>query len=247
MKASRLARPCHWNTLAPACDRKGYAGHFSGVLRYQERKECEQKAKQARAAPPQHGEVGGQTDRGKKQQQEWCLRGRVEGNAQLGRPLGQQCQDRKNQAADDRGGDTVTGQQRHLLSQQLSSPKPRRENQAAVRLHLDPLVKRFTGTRMPGTAWEFNLRLQRMLHEFQAVANLFRRIQIVLAEMPGSDLAFIAGKTDWIATTIPLMKDITSRAPAAICEVTPGGISRNLLINRDRPPFNDPECGGRWR
>ena len=37
------------------------------------------------------------------------------------------------------------------------------------------------------------------------------------------------------------MKDITSRAPAAICEVTPGGISRNLLINRDRPPFNDPE------
>jgi ABC-type transport system substrate-binding protein len=33
----------------------------------------------------------------------------------------------------------------------------------------------------------------------------------------------------------------TSRAPAAICEVTPGGISRNLLINRDRPPFNDPE------
>ena len=55
------------------------------------------------------------------------------------------------------------------------------------------------------------------------------------------ELAFIAGKTDWIATTIPLMKDITSRAPAAICEVTPGGISRNLLINRDRPPFNDPE------
>ena len=36
------------------------------------------------------------------------------------------------------------------------------------------------------------------------------------------------------------MKDITSLAPAAICEVTAGGISRNLLINRDSPPFNDP-------
>ena len=59
--------------------------------------------------------------------------------------------------------------------------------------------------------------------------------------MSTANLAFIAGKTDWTATTIPLMKDITSRASAAICEVTPGGISRNLLINRDKPPFNDPE------
>ena len=63
----------------------------------------------------------------------------------------------------------------------------------------------------------------------------------IIRDMSTANLAFIAGKTDWIATTIPLMKDITSRAPAAICEVTPGGISRNLLINRDRPPFNDPE------
>src|ERR1700719_690785 len=63
----------------------------------------------------------------------------------------------------------------------------------------------------------------------------------IIRDMSTANLAFIAGKTDWIATTIPLMKDITSRAPAAICEVTPGGISRNLMINRDRPPFNDPE------
>ena len=66
--------------------------------------------------------------------------------------------------------------------------------------------------------------------------------------MSTANLAFIAGKTDWIATTIPLMRDITSQAPAAICEVTPGGISRNLLSDfffktagrRYKPLF--PEC-----
>src|SRR5712675_1246522 len=63
----------------------------------------------------------------------------------------------------------------------------------------------------------------------------------IIRDRSTANLAFIAGKVDWIATTIPLMRDITSQAPAAICEVTPGGISRNLLINRDRPPFNDPE------
>jgi len=63
----------------------------------------------------------------------------------------------------------------------------------------------------------------------------------IIRDVSTANLAFIAGKTDWTATTIPLMRDITSQAPAAICEVTPGGISRNLLINRDRPPFNDPE------
>ena len=37
------------------------------------------------------------------------------------------------------------------------------------------------------------------------------------------------------------MKDVKSEAPEAICQVTPGGISRNLLINRDKPPFDNPE------
>src|SRR6202048_3396893 len=40
----------------------------------------------------------------------------------------------------------------------------------------------------------------------------------IIRDMSTAHLAFIVGKTDWIATTIPLMKDITSRAPAAICE-----------------------------
>jgi hypothetical protein len=30
--------------------------------------------------------------------------------------------------------------------------------------------------------------------------------------------------------------------PQAICELTPdGGINRNLIVNRDKPPFDSPD------
>ena len=54
-------------------------------------------------------------------------------------------------------------------------------------------------------------------------------------------LAFVAGKVDWLATTLPLSRDIKNQAPSAICEVTPGGISRNLIINRDASPFDNAD------
>jgi peptide/nickel transport system substrate-binding protein len=57
-------------------------------------------------------------------------------------------------------------------------------------------------------------------------------------------LAFIAGQFDMATPfnlTIPLMRDIQSQAPHAICELTPTNVSRNLIVNRDRPPFDDPE------
>jgi peptide/nickel transport system substrate-binding protein len=41
--------------------------------------------------------------------------------------------------------------------------------------------------------------------------------------------------------TIPLMKQIKDQAPQAICEVTPTNVNRTLIINRDKPPFNDPD------
>jgi len=56
-------------------------------------------------------------------------------------------------------------------------------------------------------------------------------------------LAFIAGKFDMTTPynlTIPLMRDIQSQAPQAICELTPTNVSRNLIVNRDKPPFDDP-------
>jgi peptide/nickel transport system substrate-binding protein len=57
-------------------------------------------------------------------------------------------------------------------------------------------------------------------------------------------LAFIAGEFDMtydIDVTIPLMKDVQSQAPTAICQLRPTGIYSNLLVNRDAAPFNDPK------
>ena len=63
----------------------------------------------------------------------------------------------------------------------------------------------------------------------------------IIRDVSTANLAFIAGKLDWIGTSIPLLKDIKSEAPGVVCEVTPGGISRNLIINRDAPPFDSAD------
>ena len=44
-----------------------------------------------------------------------------------------------------------------------------------------------------------------------------------------------------IDVTIPLMKDVQSQAPTAICQLRPTGVYSNLLVNRDAAPFNDPK------
>jgi peptide/nickel transport system substrate-binding protein len=57
-------------------------------------------------------------------------------------------------------------------------------------------------------------------------------------------LAFIAGQFDMTfpyEVTLQMIHDINSQAPKAICEVDPTMISFNLLVNRDNPPFNDPD------
>src|SRR5437016_2858004 len=57
-------------------------------------------------------------------------------------------------------------------------------------------------------------------------------------------LAFVAGNFDmtWpYDVAIPLLKDVQSQAPQAICETTPLNASRNLIINRKVPPFDNPE------
>jgi peptide/nickel transport system substrate-binding protein len=57
-------------------------------------------------------------------------------------------------------------------------------------------------------------------------------------------LAFIAGQFDMTTPynlTLPLMRDIKSQTPQAICEVTPTNVSRNLIVNRDKPPFDNPD------
>jgi peptide/nickel transport system substrate-binding protein len=54
-------------------------------------------------------------------------------------------------------------------------------------------------------------------------------------------LAFVTGKYDLIpGVSIPLLKDVKSQAPDAICEVVSANINRTLGINRDKPPFDNP-------
>ena len=57
-------------------------------------------------------------------------------------------------------------------------------------------------------------------------------------------LAFVAGEFDMTFTTdvtIPLLADVTSQAPKAICELVPTYVSTNLIINPKAAPFNDPQ------
>jgi peptide/nickel transport system substrate-binding protein len=66
----------------------------------------------------------------------------------------------------------------------------------------------------------------------------------IIADSSTSLLAFISGKFDMTfpyELTVPKYDDVRSQVPQAICELSPGRVNRHLLINRDRPPFNNPE------
>jgi peptide/nickel transport system substrate-binding protein len=57
-------------------------------------------------------------------------------------------------------------------------------------------------------------------------------------------LAFIAGQVDMTFTTEvspAILKDIRAQAPGAICEMQPTNTQTNLLVNRDKPPFDNAE------
>jgi peptide/nickel transport system substrate-binding protein len=43
---------------------------------------------------------------------------------------------------------------------------------------------------------------------------------------------------DW---NIPIVKDVTSQAANMMCGITPTNVSINLIVNRDSPPFDNPE------
>ena len=54
-------------------------------------------------------------------------------------------------------------------------------------------------------------------------------------------LSFVAGKFDLLQLSIPLLKDVRAQAPQAVCDVVMDNNSRDLLINRAHPPFDNPE------
>ena len=57
-------------------------------------------------------------------------------------------------------------------------------------------------------------------------------------------LALISGKFDTAfpySLTVPLLRDVKSQMPRAMCEMGPVGLNRNLIVNRDVPPFDNPD------
>jgi peptide/nickel transport system substrate-binding protein len=66
----------------------------------------------------------------------------------------------------------------------------------------------------------------------------------IIKDTATRNLAFIARKVDLYSPhniTIPILKDIKSQAPQAICEVAPTNVNRTLIINRDKPPFDNTD------
>ncbi len=57
-------------------------------------------------------------------------------------------------------------------------------------------------------------------------------------------LSFVSGKFDMTFptdVTIPLLKNIKADAPKALCTMRGTGVSRNLIVNKDAPPFDNPK------
>jgi peptide/nickel transport system substrate-binding protein len=57
-------------------------------------------------------------------------------------------------------------------------------------------------------------------------------------------LAFAAGKFDRYAQgimSVPLMKQLKEQEPTAECTTVPWNVPRQLLVNRTKPPFDNPE------
>ena len=66
----------------------------------------------------------------------------------------------------------------------------------------------------------------------------------IIRNLSTAVLAFIGGNVDmtWpYSVRVPLLKDIRSQMPQAICELAPNNVSSNLIVNRDAPPFQNPE------
>ena len=42
-------------------------------------------------------------------------------------------------------------------------------------------------------------------------------------------------------TTVPILKDIQAKAPKAVCDLHPTNVSTNLIVNSEKPPFDNPK------
>ena len=66
----------------------------------------------------------------------------------------------------------------------------------------------------------------------------------IMASRSTRNLAFIAGRVDMTFptdVTAPLLKDIRAGAPNAQCVLRPLNANTNIILNRDKPPFNNTD------
>lgn len=67
--------------------------------------------------------------------------------------------------------------------------------------------------------------------------------QIIKNQSTGM-LTFLARRADMTSPYffgVPMLKEVKSQAPEAICELVPSNVQRNVIINRTSPPFDNPE------
>ena len=66
----------------------------------------------------------------------------------------------------------------------------------------------------------------------------------IISDPSTAELAFRSGQVDMTLPydlTVPMLNDVHSQMPQAVCELSPGMIPRHVLINRDKPPFDNPD------
>src|SRR6516165_2562797 len=66
----------------------------------------------------------------------------------------------------------------------------------------------------------------------------------IIQDSSTADLAFVAGKFDMtfpFDLLVPRYKTMRERVPDAECELSPGSRNTHLLINRAKPPFDNPD------
>lgn len=57
-------------------------------------------------------------------------------------------------------------------------------------------------------------------------------------------LVFVSGKADMTSPyffSVQMLRDTQTQVPSAICKLVPSNVQRNVILNRDAPPFNNPE------
>ena len=89
------------------------------------------------------------------------------------------------------------------------------------------------------------IRLARNPDYFKKGKPYLDAIEIPIVPARGTAiLGFVSNRYDMTApyaVTIPLLKDVKEQAPQAICETAAMNNSTNLILNRDAPPFNNPD------